>query len=205
MAELIPLEYRVAVARQRQIRRWAAAGVLVALLAGGSLTFAFCWRQSQAAELKRVTGVYTAKSILLSKADVLSNRRLVLAERMQNMEQLTDDRLLLSLLRNVFSCFSDNDCLDYIRIDAHSPGQLAGTSGAEPHKYLVRISGVTASDATHAELVERLTRVGSKSFPPMTVSPESLRREPHLDGQVMRFQIVCEQPTVAKSADTVAR
>ena len=39
-----------------------------------------------------------------------------------------------------------------------------------------------------------MTRLGKNSTPAMNVVLETSRREAYLDGQVMRFQIVCEKP-----------
>ncbi len=38
-----------------------------------------------------------------------------------------------------------------------------------------------------------MTRLGQRTNPPINVVLESSRREALLDGQVMRFQIICEK------------
>jgi hypothetical protein len=50
MAELIPLEYRIEVARKRLVRRWMVAGVLAATVATGSLVAAFAWQRQKGRE-----------------------------------------------------------------------------------------------------------------------------------------------------------
>lgn len=192
MAELIPLDYRINELRRRLIRRWAVVTVLTAMVAGGSLFSTLAWKWERVAEYTALQAERQSKSVLIAQAKVLRERRLDLAARMQKMQELKEDKVLLALLRNISDGFSAHDCLEYINVEAHNPRQGGKASDDKP--YSVRISGITANDTTHADLLNRLTEIGAKSDPPITITPESLKRENLLDGQVMRFQILCEKP-----------
>jgi hypothetical protein len=194
MAELIPLEYRIQVARRRHISRWTMALIVTVLMVGGVLAYTVAWQQRQARELARLSDEFRAKSAVIAQAKELQSKRLDLAARMQKMQQLMDDKTLLSLLRNVSEAFSSSDMLSYISIDAHGGPRQSVPKTQEDYKYSVRLTGVTASDTSHADLISRLTEIGKKSSPPIEVNPESLRRENLYDGQVMRFQITCGKP-----------
>jgi hypothetical protein len=194
MAELIPLQYRFFVLRRRQFRRWSAILTGVAVLAGSSLLFAFGWQQKRSSEYNGLSEEYRSKSVLITQARELQARRLDLAARMQKMEHLMDDTLLISMLRNVSSSFSGNDLLSYISIDAHGDQSASAKASSDDYRYFVHITGVTANDTTHADFINRLSEAGAKGEPRLTVTPESLRREKFFDGQVMRFQVVGEKP-----------
>ena len=195
MAELIPAEYQIKTACDRQSRRWIVAGVLTAVLSAGSLTCANVWKNHRSAEFATLNNEFHSKSVLIDRAKELQSRRLDLAARMKKMQQLMEDRTLLSLLQNIANGFSANDCLEYISVDAHgNPQSAANDKSPESHRYSVRITGITANDTSHADLLNRLTDIGVKSNPPIAINPESLRRESMNDGQVFRFQILCEQP-----------
>jgi hypothetical protein len=193
MAELIPIEYRIQVARGQHLQRWAFVVILTAVMAGGGLAYAFAWERGRASEFERLNSEYHAKSVLITQARELQSRRLDLAARMKKMQELMNDKVLISLLRSVSNGFSTNDLLTYLSIDAH-PRQAAGAKPAEDFGYRVHVNGITASDASHAALVGRLADIGARSDPPIAINPESLRREKMFDGQVMRFQIVCVKP-----------
>ena len=82
--------------------------------------------------------------------------------------------------------FAASDCLEYVHIDAR------GGNAGEEGKFLVRITGITNNSTTLAEL---MTRLSKGKEPAVNVTLEMSRREPYLDGQVMRFQITCERGT----------
>ncbi len=195
MAELISPEYRIKTAIDRKTRQWVAGGVLTVILSVSSLTCAYVWKQHRSAEFAALNAQFHTKAVLIDEAKSLQSRRVDLADRMTKMQQLMEDKTLLSLLQNIANGFSANDCLDYISVDAHGGLEKTG-DGKKPvnNKYSVRITGITATDATHADLLNRLTEIGKASDPPISINPESLRRETLYDGQVFRFQILCEQP-----------
>jgi hypothetical protein len=180
--------------RRRLILRWAAVTLLTGLIAGGLLAYAYSWKEKQAAAFETLSKEFQEKSVLIQQSKELRARRLDLAARMQKMQELMDDRTLLSLLRNVSDGFSSSDCLEYVSIEAHSTAPSRDGKDTGEEKYQVRINGVTANDTTHADLLNRLTEIGAKANPPIMITPESLKREKCLDGQVMRFQILCEKP-----------
>ena len=193
MAELIPLQYRLRVATRKRLTAWIAGAVVAVLLCGATLAYAFAWERQRTMEYNALREQHRDKSVLIAQSETLRARRENLAERMQKIQQLMDDHLLLTLLRNVAEGFSANDCLESIQVDARGTTRrdTADKPAAGPDAYVVRISGVTANSSTLAELMTRLTR---QSNPAMNVGLESSRRDTYLDGQVMRFQIVCEKP-----------
>ena len=111
---------------------------------------------------------------------------------MQKIQKLMDDKTLLSLLHNISDGFSKKDCLQYINIDARADDK-GNHNNAEPGDghYIVHVTGITESSTTLAEL---MTRLGRHTDPPVNVVLQSSKREPLLDGQVVRFEILCEQP-----------
>jgi hypothetical protein len=193
MAELIPLEFRFEASRRRLISTWVAATALTALVAGASLAYAYNWKARQAATYSRLSEEFRAKSVLMSQAKELQTRRLELAARMQKMQELKDDKILLALLRNVSDAFSENDSLEYISVQAHAPNR-GNPPEPDDKKYSVHMTGITRNNGTHADLLNRMTELGAKADPPVVTTPESLHREPLLKGDVMRFQIVCDKP-----------
>ena len=194
MAELIPLEYRLNIMRQRLIGRWAIVNVLVAAVAGAGLFFAYHWQQQRASELDALSKTYQKKSELIKQAKDLQTKRIDLAARMQKMQELRDDTILQSLLKNVSESFTDSDSLKYLRIDAH-PQVLTGQRGekGDPNRYSVRIQGITKNDSTHSQLLERLTDVGKKSVVPFSVPLGEKRIETVLDGEATLFDITCDK------------
>jgi hypothetical protein len=194
MAELIPLEYRIQVIRGRLVGRWLTVGVLAALVSGGSVVSTLMWKQRQTAAYDALAAERQAKSVLIAQAKELRERRLDLAARMQKMQELQNDKVLLSLLRNISDGFSASDCLEFINVEAHGARTAGERRESDEKAYAVRINGITANDTSHADLLNRLTEIGARSDPPITITPESLKRENLLDGQVMRFQILCERP-----------
>ncbi len=191
MAELIPFEYRLRVAQKRQISRWVSLGVLFTLLSTVSVTYAFLWEHKRAVEHDRVSLLAAAKQTLIIHSHELRDRRQQLAGRMEKIQELIDDKVLLSLLGNISDGFSTQDCLEYVSIDARIQDKNAPPNKPAPDpKYVVRITGITENSGTLAEL---MTRLGHQSGPPISVVLESSHREALLDGQVMRFQIICEK------------
>ena len=190
MAELIPIEYRLRVATRKRLTAWILGCFVATLASGVALAYAFAWERQRTLTYESLREEHRAKSVLIAQSQELRNKRQNLASRMQKIQQLMDDRVLLALLRNISDGFSKNDCLEYVHIDARGATRTAAGDPAGD-VYTVRVSGITANSATLAELMTRLTK---QSNPPMNVVLEASRRDTFLDGQVMRFQIVCEKP-----------
>ena len=114
---------------------------------------------------------------------------------MAKIQELRDDTVLLSLLRGIAGSFSDDDCLETVKIDAHGAkpdSAPAPAPNASDDRYAVHLSGITANSSTLAALMTRLTQ---QNNPAVNVVLENSHRDNVLDGQAMRFQIVCEKPT----------
>jgi hypothetical protein len=188
MAELIPLDYRIHVARSRLIGRWVVVFALTVIICAGSVICAMTWKARKGADLARLNDEYNAKKTLIQRAKELRAGRLDLASRMEKIQQLMDDKTLLLLLHNISGSFSPNDCLQYISIDAH--GRVADKKSDDPNRFIVRLNGFTTNTSSLAEL---MTRLKKNPTPKMSVTPDSSRREGLMDGQVMRFQITCEK------------
>jgi hypothetical protein len=107
---------------------------------------------------------------------------------MTRMEQLRGDKILLSLLKNVSEGFSNKDCLQYIRVEAHPADPKA------EEKYLVRIRGITTNDTTHSELYQRLTEIGKKTLPALAVPLGEHHVMSVLDGEATFFEFTCQKP-----------
>jgi hypothetical protein len=191
MAELIPLSYRLRIATRQRLTAWIIAGAAVVLLLGATLAYAFAWERQRTTECEALWIDHQGKSVLIAQSEALRAKREILAARMQKIQQLMDDRLLLALVRNISDGFSANDCLEYIQVDARGTTRTGTTDSTAGDAYSVRISGITTNSSTLAELMTRLTQ---RSNPPMNVVLQSSHRDTLLDGQVMRFQIVCEKP-----------
>ena len=189
MAELIPLEYRIRVARRRLIHRWGIVVGLAVAAAGAGLFQAYMWKRGQTAEYARLERQYRDSAVLIRQYNDLHARRDDLAARMKKMEDLRGDTVLLSLLNGVSSGFSDNDCLQYVHIEAHPADKKP-----QEARYSVQIRGISASDTTHSRLLERLTDIGKKSRPPIVVPLGEKHLMLLLDGEVTSFEITCEQP-----------
>ena len=192
MAELIPLEYRINVARQRLITWWAGITGAAVVLSVAGLVFTYSWQQQRLRETSKLADEYQGKSVMIKQARELQAKRLDLAARMQKMQELRDDKTLLSLLKNVSDGFSSNDCLNSITISAHN-SQGNGAAHADD-RYSLEIRGITLNFSTHKDLFNRLTEIGHKSDPPMEVPPDKSRLEKYGDGEVFSFDIVCAQP-----------
>ena len=185
MAELIPLHYRARVATRQRIRIWVLWGFVTFAACGAALSTAYAWEMRSAGTLDQLEKEHRGRLALIVRSQELRNKRQDLADRMQKIQQLMDDKVLLALLHDISESFSTNDCLEYIHIDA------LGTStepGHEPNQFVVRLTGITNNSTTLAELMKRLN---AKSQPKVDVVLENSRRETYVDGQVMRFQITC--------------
>jgi len=191
MAELIPLEYRIQAARQELVHRWITVGVVAAMIAGAGLATTFAWRARKTSALAALQKQYQSKSVLIAQAKELEARRVNLAERSHKLSALQNDNVLLSLLGIVSRSFSDNDCLQFVEVEAHDL-----QPGAKPteKEYSVRIRGITASDTTHSRLLENLTETGKKATPRIDVPLGEKQLKTMLDGEVTVFDITCKEP-----------
>jgi len=197
MAELIPLEYRVTIARKILIRRWIIAGVLTALTAFGGLTYTYMWKRQQTKAYTEMQRQYDKTTALLQLAKHMQEQRTELAAKMARIENLQHDTLLLQLLRGVSGGFSDSDCLKFIRIDAHLP-----SARPDDVKFQVQLRGYTVDDTTHANFLDRLTDIGRKSTPPIKVNLGEKHRMPMVDSIVTAFDLTCDPlPTATASAE----
>lgn len=190
MAELIPPEYRLRTAQKQHLEKWVMAGVVVLGLAAAGFGYTLAWEHKQQAAHKELAAQYLDKSALITRSQELRAKRQELANRMEKIQELRDDKVLLSLLGSIADSFSDQDCLETVKIDAHGVKADGGPATADD-SYAVHLSGITASSASLADLMTRLTK---KHTPAINVVLENSHRDKLLDGQVMRFQILCEKP-----------
>jgi hypothetical protein len=192
MAELIPFNYRLRVLRREQMTRWAMIAAGTAVMSLATVCAAYIYERKCASTNDALALQYREKSTLIARSQELRARRVDLANRMQKIQKLMDDRTLLSLLSNISNGFSGKDCLDYIAIDARAQrtGQTGGSNAADGH-YVVHITGITENSRTLADL---MTRLGKNTQPDVNVVLQSSKREALMDGQVMRFELTCEQP-----------
>ncbi len=130
MAELIPIEYRLRIEQRQQVSRWFSIGVISALAAVTVLTYTFIWYHQRTAEGDKLSAQYKEKSALIARSQELRSKRDDLAHRMQKIQELMDDRVLLSLLKNISEGFSGKDCLEYINIDARVQDPAQGDKPA---------------------------------------------------------------------------
>jgi hypothetical protein len=194
MAELIPLEYRIAIARARLISRWTTAFIVTAAVAAAALLTTYTWRRQQAAQCARLEQQYRDNAVLLRQFSELRAKRDNLAACMQKMEDLRTDKVLLSLLNTVSRCFSESDCLNYICVDAHRPERRSVDGKTPEAQYSVRIHGITVDDISHSRFLERLTAAGKESDPPINVPLGEKHLIQMFDGAVTSFDITCDQP-----------
>jgi hypothetical protein len=194
VAELIPLEYRIRVARGRLVSRWITVLIVMFAVAGAALLSTQMWKRKQTAECARLELQYRDSAVLIKQYNDLRAKREDLLQRMERMEGLRNDKVLLSLLNSVSSCFSEYDCLEYVCIDAHPTDRKTGDPKNAAPRYSVRLRGITVDDTSHSHLLERLTAVGKKSDIPVAVPLGEKRLSPMLDGSVTSFDITCDQP-----------
>jgi hypothetical protein len=196
MAELIPLEYRVAVARKILLGRWMVAGTLVVLLAVGGLAYTYMWKRHQADACAGVQREYQKAAVLLTEARQLQTSRDALAARMARIQRIESDAVLRSLLANVAAACSEDDCLKFIRVEAH-PAEAK----ADDAHFQVQINGFTVDDTSHSRLLDRLTDIGRRSQPPLKVNLGEKHLAPLRDGEVTSFDLTCEPLPPVASAD----
>jgi hypothetical protein len=187
MAELIPLEYRISTARKGLIRRWIITGALAVVVCAAAVTYAGLWKGKQKTAYDTMQRDYREGAAILGQARGLQASRVELAARMARIGQLENDTVLLTLLKNVASSLSDDDCLKFINVDAH-----VGDPKSDGNKYQVQIHGITRDDTSHAALLDRLTDIGKKSQPPLKVNLGEKRLVQFLDGEATSFDLTCE-------------
>ena len=194
MAELIPVEYRIEVARHALVRRWLFVGALTTVAAAGALVGAYGWQRNKARAFEAQNQEYQKKLELVRQAQEIQHQRESLAARMQKLQALRDDNVVLSLLKTVAQSVSDNDCLRYLRIEANDKESAQG-KGTAP-SYRVRLQGITSSDSSHSRFLERLTEAGKKSTPPIDVPMGEREQRKVMNTEVTFFDITCEPPGI---------
>ncbi len=190
MAELIPVHYRARVATRQRIRTWMLWGFVTFAACAACLSTAYARQLRSASALDELRSEHRSRLALIVRAQELRNKRQDLADRMQKIQQLMDDKVLLALLHDISQAFSSNDCLEYIHIDARGKGG-DGAAPRDGNQFVVRLTGITNSSTGLAEL---MTRLNTQTQPRVDAVLENSRRETYLDGQVMRFQITCARP-----------
>jgi hypothetical protein len=158
------------------------------------LVSTYVWRRQAAIQYAKSEQEYRNKADILKQYSDLHAKRENLAQRMRRLQDLRTDQVLVSLLNNVSSCFSNADCLDYVCIDAHSPDKKSADSRALNARYSVRVRGITMDDTSHSHLLDRLTVAGKKSEPPIHVPLGEKHLLQMFDGVVTSFDITCDQP-----------
>ncbi|HVX83550.1 MAG TPA: hypothetical protein VH253_01910 [Phycisphaerae bacterium] len=193
MAELIPMEYRLRNAQRQHLAKWVTACVATLALCGAALGYGVMWEKSKERDAALLSAEFRDKSTLITRSQELRSKRQDLANRMEKIQELRDDKVLLALLRSVADSFSADDCLETVKVEAHG-AHADGTpaaAGDSDDRYAVHLSGITTNSTTLAALMTRLTK---QDNPPINVVLENSHRDKLLDGQVMRFQIMCEKP-----------
>jgi hypothetical protein len=191
MAELIPMEYRIAASQKAATRRWGFVVGLTALVAASGLSYVAAWQRQQFIAFDLVSKEYQESSKVKVEARQLITRRETVAKRMEKIQGVQDDQMMLDLVRNITAQFSENDMLQDISLEVHGK---AGDERLPLGSFSVRVAGATKSDETHAALLDRLSKVGSESKPAMAVKPGSASISDMLDGKVVRFQVTFEMP-----------
>lgn len=193
MAELIPPEYRLRNAQRQHLSRWVVIAAVTLVVCGGAIVSSVAWEKARERETALLAAEFRDKSTLITRSQELRSKRQDLANRMEKIQELRDDKVLLALLRSIADSFSADDCLETVKIDAHG-ARPDGTppAGDADDRYAVHLSGITTNSTTLAALMTRLTRQDS---PAINVVLENSHRDKLLDGQVMRFQILCEKPS----------
>ena len=185
MAELIPIQYRIRVAQRVVLLRWAVYGAVILATAGVGVLCAWNWQRQQRTTLDELQAVYRERSPIIASAKEMKSKWQSLLERRQRIDYLRDDSTLLALLNHVSSAAREFDCLEQVQIDARK------SATGEKESYFVRLTGVTADPANLAGLMKRL---GNEQDPKINVILENMKNEVFLDGQVIRFHILCERP-----------
>jgi hypothetical protein len=187
------MEYRLRNAQRQHLAKWVTACVATLAFCGAALAYGVVWEKSKEREASLLAVQFREKSTLITRSQELRSKRQDLANRMEKIQELRDDKVLLALLRNVADSFSADDCLETVKIEAHG-AHTDGTPAAadSDDRYAVHLSGITTNSTTLAALMTRLTR---QDNPAINVVLENSHRDKLLDGQVMRFQILCEKPS----------
>jgi hypothetical protein len=199
MAELIPLEYRLATAQSECMRRWGFVLALTAVMAGAGLFTAYNGQRKCRLAFEEMKANYADRSMIKRESFRLIEQRKEIASRMSRIQKVQDDRTLLTLLASVTEQFSDNDVLEDIVLEVHGRG---GEERNPPGSFNVRVGAFTRSYDTWNELIDRLTKASAKSDPPMAIKPGSASDAKVLDGQVVKFQVSFDPP--ARVADASA-
>ena len=199
MAELIPMEYRIATAQSECLRRWGFVMALAAVVAGAGLFTAFNNQRKHRAAYDQINASYMLKSMIKTESRRLIDQRNEVAGRMAKIQEVQDDNVLLSLLAGVTQQFSDNDVLEDISLEVHGrSGDERPAQGA----FSVRVGAVTKNYDSWNELIDRLTKASAKTNPPMAIKPGSSSDARILEGQVVRFQVTFDPPAKIADAST---
>ena len=199
---LIPETVRVARARRRHVRRWAAG---IVLATGGVVTLAGTeWLdRAKAADLRaqndRLQVELEAARAELRSVAAEGDRARLQIERAKTLES---KRAWSGMLAMIASCMSPGSWLTSIATDPQKPPEGGTRSNAGNEKKAdqtqqtvmieaprkLRINGY-ASEAAHPhEVVKKLKNTGVFR----RVALERSQREPVLDGSYFRFELVCE-------------
>jgi len=197
MAELIPLEYRIAVSQRQLLRRWGFVAALAVAVATGGLITAWRWQRHQYQEYQGEKLVFDHQSIIKVRAKVLIDQRDAIAERMARLEGVQNDQIMLQLIQNVTREFTDDDLLEEITLEVHSKD---GGERNPPGSFRVTINGVTRSNTSLSSLNGRLAKASAKATPAMLVQPGSNHQTTIMDGKAVQFQVVFER-SMAKLPD----
>ena len=160
MAELIPLEYRIAVSQRHLIRRWAFIMALVVAVAGGGFFSMWRWQQKQFAVYQAASISYNKRAIVKLDARQVIDRRDEMAGKMAMLQEVQDDQLMLSLLQNVTKEFSDQEIMEDITLEIHGK---QGDERAQPGSFSVTLNGITQTDITLAALLDRFSKAGGRA------------------------------------------
>ncbi len=199
MAELIPMEYRIATAQSECVRRWGFVAALAAVLAVAGLVTVYGEQRKHRIAYEQVSTNYASRSMIKTEAFKLIEHRQDLARRMAKIQEVQDDRKLLSLLSGVTQQFSDNDVLEDIAIEVHGRG---GEERNPPGSFTVRAGAVTRNYDSWNELIDRLNKASATNNPQMAIKPGSANDSRMLEGQVVRFQVTFDPPAKVADAST---
>jgi Tfp pilus assembly protein PilN len=196
MAELIPLDYRIALASRARVGFWSLIGVGMIAIMGALVGVSYTQTRAAAQATEQVAAEVHDRSTLILESQKLKAKREALASRMRKIQSLMDDRVLLALLRNSATSFSSTEVLQSIHVHARDIDNK--DQNADPNKYSLTIRGLTASPATLAEL---MTRLGKDEVPPVTVALQSSRLLQVAAGKLQSFQITCDRANTTASAN----
>ena len=198
MAELIPLEYRIAVSQKRLARRWGFISALALAVAVGGLVTAWRWQHKQYLAYAEVKQFYDHRAMIKVKAKSLIDQREDMANRMARLEEVQNDQTMLLLMQNITREFSDEDMLEDITLEVH--GKL-GEERNPPGSFTVIVNGITKSNITLSTLVSRLSKAGAKSIPAMRVQPGSSSTGVVMGGNAVRFHVTFDRAATKSGGD----